>query len=120
MPDKPGELEEFVSEPLVPLAGTFDLAAMSRAEPGLPGVFTWRGTQYVVARLLSAWKTSGVAMGEVYLRRHWYEIETTSGVRMTVYCERQARKPTAGKGEVVGVYRAKVMRGLGALSVGLV
>jgi hypothetical protein len=34
----------------------------------------------------------------MYLRRHWFEILTDSGMRMTIYCERQARnrgKPKA-------------------------
>jgi len=29
--------EEFVSEPIKPVAGTFDIVGMARGEPGLPG-----------------------------------------------------------------------------------
>jgi hypothetical protein len=41
--------EEFVSEAIVPVAGTFDAGAMSRGEPGLPARFTWRDKIYTVA-----------------------------------------------------------------------
>ncbi|MCY2950827.1 MAG: DUF6504 family protein [Planctomycetota bacterium] len=56
----------------------------------LPAQFTWRGKRYAVRRLLSAWKTSTPDRGEMYLRRHWFRIEATTGERITLYCERQA------------------------------
>src|SRR5438874_623318 len=90
--------EEFVSEPMVPAAGTFDASAMSRGEPGLPGGFLWRDQQYDVVRLMSKWKTSSAERGEMYLRRHWYRVETATGEHMTLYCQRQAKntkKPKA-------------------------
>ncbi len=34
--------EEFVSEPIKLVAGTFDTVGMTRSEPGLPGRFIWR------------------------------------------------------------------------------
>ena len=89
---------EFVGEAIVPAAGSFDATAMARGEPGVPKTFTWRGTAYVVARVRSAWKSTGKDRGEVYLRRHWFEVETETGERMTIYCERQAKnlkKPKA-------------------------
>ena len=92
---------QFISEPLTPLSG-FDTSAMARGEPGLPAEFSWRSTVYKVARVLRQWKTSspegGVKGAELYLRRHWYEIETQCGRRMTLYCDRQTknrRKPKA-------------------------
>ncbi|MGA2498563.1 MAG: DUF6504 family protein [Tepidisphaeraceae bacterium] len=48
-------------------------------------------------RLLSTWKTSTPDCGEMYLRRHWFSIETATGERMTVYCERQAKNPKKPK-----------------------
>src|SRR5262245_26069005 len=89
---------EFVSEPIVPDAGTADASAMSRGEPGLPRSFTWRGKHHTVAEVLSTWKTSTRERGDLYLRRHWFEIETAAGSRMTLYCERQTKnrnKPKA-------------------------
>ena len=82
---------DFVSEPIVPDPGTADASAMSRGEPGLPRSFTWRDNHCTIARLISKWKTSTRERGDLYLRRHWYEIETTGGLRMTLYCERQTK-----------------------------
>ncbi|MBI4582331.1 MAG: cytoplasmic protein [Planctomycetes bacterium] len=90
--------DEFVSEPIEPRPGRFDAAAMARGEPGLPADFTWRGRPYTVGRLLATWKTSGLDAGDLYLRRHWYRIQTTTGEQMVLYCERHPRnrgKPKA-------------------------
>lgn len=89
--------ETFVSEAVVPQAGSFDAAAMSRGEPGLPRVFTWRGRRLEVAQVLSTWKTSTRERGELYLRRHWFEARVTTGERVTLYCERQAKNRKAPK-----------------------
>src|SRR5689334_256832 len=87
--------DQFVSEPIEPTVGASDVAAMSRGEPGLPARFTWRGQAFEVAHVLSKWKTSTRERGDLYLRRHWFEIGTTCGRRMKLYCERQAK--TRGK-----------------------
>ena len=50
--------EEFVSEPITPAAGTGDITAMGRGEPGLPTRFTWRDREYAITAVLKAWKTS--------------------------------------------------------------
>jgi hypothetical protein len=88
---------EFVSEPIDPLPGTFDTTAMARGEAGLPREFDWRGIRHTVLRVLSTWKSSTPDRGEMYLRRHWFEVETTSGTRMTLYCERQVSRPKKAK-----------------------
>ena len=90
--------EEFISEPIEPVVGTFDASAMSRGEPGLPDKFTWRGKHYSVLHVIRKWKSSTAERGEMYLRRHWFCVETATGQRMTLYCERQAKnakKPKA-------------------------
>ncbi|HEY7120118.1 MAG TPA: DUF6504 family protein [Tepidisphaeraceae bacterium] len=92
-----GTGEEFVSEAIEPVAGSFDASAMARGEAGVPRAFAWRGTSYVVAQVLGAWKSSSADRGEMYLRRHWYRVETESGERMTLYCERQARSAKRAK-----------------------
>ena len=89
---------DFISEPITPEAGAFDAAAMSRGEPGVPRAFAWRGTRYVVKAVLSKWKTSTADRGDLYLRRHWFELRTEPAALMTIYCDRQAkntRKPKA-------------------------
>ncbi len=86
--------EEFVSETIKPLEGTFDTAAMTRGEPGLPAKFLWRDEEYEVLEVLEAWKETGPCRNgsdEIYLRKHWYKIRTTTGKIMTLYFERQAR-----------------------------
>lgn len=87
-------MDEFVSEPIEPEPGVFDAAAMARGEPGLPAAFRWRGRRFVLAHVLARWKTSTPDRGELYLRRHWFEIACGDGTRMKLYCERQARNRT--------------------------
>ena len=86
--------EQFVSEPIKPVEGTFDTAGMTRGEPGLPGRFVWRGKEYTVAEVLEQWKQSGPCKSgsnEMYLRKHWFRILTEDGSEMTIYFERQTR-----------------------------
>ena len=86
--------EEFISRPIKPLAGTFDTAAMTRGEPGLPKGFIWDDKEYVVAEVLDVWKETGpckTGANEMYLRKHWYSFITVDNIEMTVYFERQAR-----------------------------
>ena len=92
--------EEFISEPIKPVAGTFDTAGMTRAEPGLPGRFVWRGKEYAVVDVIEVWKESGPCKSggrEQYLRKHWYKIRTEGGPEMTLYFERQARSKSQSK-----------------------
>jgi hypothetical protein len=89
--------ESFVSEPIEPHPGSFEATAMARGEPGLPGAFTWRGAEYVVAQVVDTWRSYGREQGgtEVYLRKHWYRIATTAGEIMTLYFDRQPRRGRA-------------------------
>lgn len=84
---------DFVSEPIAPAGGAFDTAAMARGEPGLPNAFTWRGTTYRVAGVEARWKDTspegGRAGGEVYLRRHCFELRMHDGQKWVVYFVRQ-------------------------------
>ena len=86
--------EKFVSEQIVPLAGTFDPAAMAKGSPALPGRFRWRETEYTIAEVKRCWKESGpdkYPSSQMYLRKHWFEVRTTDGTVMTIYFERQPR-----------------------------
>lgn len=92
--------EEFIGQAIVPVAGTGDAVAMSRGEPGVPGVFSWRDTEYRVVQIVSQWKTSGPCKSgskEMYLRRHWYKIITAPAMVMTIYCDRQGKNPKRPK-----------------------
>ena len=44
--------ERFISEAVVPVAGTFDATRMAAGEPGLPEAFQWRGRLFEVAAVL--------------------------------------------------------------------
>lgn len=92
--------EEFVSEPIRPVPGTFDTRGMTRGEPGLPQRFVWRGSEYTVAAVLQVWKEDGPCRngsGEMYLRKHWFKIATEQGPQMTLCFERQARSKSQSK-----------------------
>jgi hypothetical protein len=81
----------FVSEPIVPVAGTFDAAGMSRGEPGLPGKFHWRGKEIIVAQQLERWKDHGDCRhgsGERYVRRHGYRVRIGDGSILRLYFQR--------------------------------
>jgi RimJ/RimL family protein N-acetyltransferase len=79
---------QFISERIAPEPGTFDIAAMSRGEPSLPKAFAWREHCYQVARTLATRRQMGEDRGDNYVRRHYYDIETTDALRMTLYFER--------------------------------
>ena len=84
---------EFVSESIRPRAGSFDASAMGRGEPGLPSAFQWRDAWYDVIECRTYWKETSSegarAGGDVYLRRHCYELDMSDGSVWTVYCVRQ-------------------------------
>ena len=87
-------MDEFVSEPIKPVEGTFDMAGMSRGQPGLPGQFIWRNKEYTIADVLEKWKESGRCKSgslDMYLRKHWFKVRCTDGTEMTIYFERQPR-----------------------------
>ena len=100
MREKVNSNERFVSEPIKPVAGTFDTGAMARGEPGLPERFIWRKNEYAVARVMSKGKeTSPCKSGakEKYVRKHWYKIQTSSGEIMQIYFERKSLPRDQGK-----------------------
>jgi hypothetical protein len=68
--------EEFVSEEIVPVAGTFDPAAMAKGAPALPARFRWRNTEYTIARDFAALSTKR-ACTIAAARRPIYRRQTT-------------------------------------------
>ncbi len=88
----------FVSERIDPEPGTFDPAAMARGEPGVPASFQWRGQRYRVARTIATRRQTGEDRGDTYLRRHYYDIETSDALRMTLYFERNPSDRSKAKG----------------------
>lgn len=92
---------DFVSEPIKPLAGTAQAIALGRGEPGLPDGFIWRDRTYRIVQRRSQWKASsaegGKPGGEVYLRRHYFELTMDDGATWTVYFVRQAASSGSAK-----------------------
>ena len=94
---------EFVSEEIQPVASSFDVGGMSRAEPGLPARFTWREEEWAVVDVLERWKESGVCkthFQDIYLRKHWFRVRAHNGHdlrTMTIYFDRQARRGISAK-----------------------
>ncbi len=89
-----GNTDTFIGERIEPVSGTFDASGMAAGGPGLPWRFRWRGTEYEVAAVLKAWRETGPCRSgssEQYVRKHWFEVRTTSGEVMALYFERQAR-----------------------------
>ena len=92
--------DEFVSEAIEPVEGTFDAAGMTRGEPGLPRRFVWQDTEYQVADVLEKWKEAGPCKSgssEMYLRKHWFKIKCTDGSEMVIYFQRQSRSKSNNK-----------------------
>jgi len=86
--------EEFIGEPIRPVGGTLDPAAMATGGPGLPTRFVWRDREHAVQRVLERWKTTSDCRSgsrEQYVRKHWFRIRTADGTQMRIYFERQAR-----------------------------
>ncbi len=84
----------FVSDPLKPVVGTADLNAMAAGSPALPREFTWRGKPLRISKVNRFWRETGPCKhggGEVYARKHWFEVETESGQLAQIYFERQPR-----------------------------
>ena len=92
---------EFISEPIVPEAGSFSPEAMIHGLAALPGAFAWRGRRYKIVACLEHVKQSAreghFAGGERYLRRQQFRVRLDTGEIATIYVERQARSRRAAK-----------------------
>lgn len=91
--------ERFIDEAVTPLTATADTARMAAGEPGMPRAFLWHGRTVEVAAVLRSWRETGPCRhgsGEMYVRKHWFEIATTDGGTMKLYFERQPRRGQKG------------------------
>lgn len=87
--------ERLISEAITPFKDSFDLSDTPVGEPPLPRHFTWRGDEYMVAHILERHRELGRdathGSKEMYLRKHWFRVRTTSGHVMKIYFERHAK-----------------------------
>lgn len=85
---------EWVGEPIRPQTTEADTRPLSSGEPAAPVSFEWRGRTFLTAAVLARWKEHGDCQhgsGERYLRKHWFQIQTTDGSTFRLYFERQSR-----------------------------
>jgi hypothetical protein len=85
---------QFVSSALVPAGGEFVTPA-SGSEPPVPRAFLWNGVTLVITEVLRSWRSTKADRGDVYLKRHWYELQTASGKKLEVYYDRESRHGAA-------------------------
>ena len=83
-------MAQFVSEAITPASGS--VAPAAGGEPSLPAAFLWKGGELDVRSLIRTWRTTKVDRGDTYLKRHWFEFETSQSRRAVVYFERQAKR----------------------------
>jgi hypothetical protein len=92
--------EEFIGEAIQPVANTLDASRMAAGGPGLPRQFRWRAEIVSITQVLNTWRETGPChhgSGEQYVRKHWFEVATDSGLTMIIYFERQARSANKKK-----------------------
>ncbi|MFP4510755.1 MAG: DUF6504 family protein [Spirochaetaceae bacterium] len=86
-----GDGRRMVPEAIEPEPGSFMTESMATGIPGVPRRFRWRERTYTVARVFANRKDTGPCRhgsGERYVRRHFFDIETTDGDRMTLSVSR--------------------------------
>jgi hypothetical protein len=89
--------DQFISEAIIPDAASFGRPA-TVGEPTLPQRFTWRKQKFEIREVVRVWKehepdrTHG--SGELYLRKHWFEVRVDDGSVMKIYFQRQ---PMSGR-----------------------
>lgn len=92
--------ERFVSELVHPAEESFDFAGTPAGDPPIPRRFKWRDKEYTVADVLERRRDTGPCThgsGELYARKHWFRVRTTTGEVMNLYFERHARSKAQRK-----------------------
>lgn len=84
-------MRRFVSAPLVVLSEGFVTAADGSAPP-VPSAFSWRDGEFHVSAVLRSWRSTKSDRGEAYLKRHWFELQTSEGAKIEVYYDRESRR----------------------------
>lgn len=87
-------MKKFVSRPIVP-AGEGFITPANGSEPPIPRAFLWGNRTLVVSALIQSRRSTKSDRGDVYLKRHCYELEIAGGGTIEVYYDRQARRGTA-------------------------
>lgn len=81
----------FVGKALEP-EGALDTDALAQGEPSLPRAFTWDHDRIEVGTVRKTWRSTKDDRGDTYVKKHWFEFDTTDGRIAVVYFDRGARK----------------------------
>jgi hypothetical protein len=83
---------QFISEPITPEKGSFDVTAMATGLASLPSAFTWRGERFEITECLEHVKqsTRESFSGEMYLRRQQFTVRLDDGRFARIYVQRSA------------------------------
>jgi len=105
--------EKLISEPVAPVAGSFNAAAMAQGESGVPMIFSWRGNEYRVKTILDSWRNFRHCRNgsrEQYVNKHFFKIRTESDEVMTLYRARTGSKKDVWTLYTITVKKEKPMR----------
>jgi hypothetical protein len=84
-------VRKFVSRPIVPAGDGFITDARG-SEPPVPRGFIWDDRTLAITAVVRSWRSSKMDRGDNYLKRHWFELETSEGATIEVYYERETRR----------------------------
>lgn len=87
--------KHFLCESIKPVVESADTRKMAIGQPGLPQRFIWLGVEYSIDKVFEQWRETSPCShgsGERYVKKHWFRFRTTTGIEMTAYFERQARR----------------------------
>jgi hypothetical protein len=82
-------VRKFVSRPITPSGHGF-ITEANGSEPPVPRAFVWDGRTLAIAAVLRSWRSTKGDRGDNYLKRHWFELETSDGATIEVYYDREA------------------------------
>jgi hypothetical protein len=84
-------MRTFVGQSIAP-AGDGFITPASGSEPPVPRAFRWNDKTFDVCAVLQTRRTTKTDRGDVYLKRHWFVLETATGETLEVYFDREARR----------------------------
>jgi Family of unknown function (DUF6504) len=84
-------MRRFASAPLTPAGEGFITTADGSAPP-VPSAFSWKEGEFRIVAVLRSWRSTKTDRSDTYLKRHWFELQTTSGAKIVVYYDREARR----------------------------
>ena len=84
----------FVSEAIIPAGAFLDASGPLAGAPALPSSFRWHDTIIEIVAVRRAWRSTKTDRGDVYLKRHWYEVELADSRTAVIYFDRAAKRGT--------------------------